>query len=551
MARHRAPPIAADQMATRPDGVASSGALVKNEEPDDVTSGEVVEGEEDDDPVVRTIDVFLSPSLSDTIHLLQFPIHPAAANNRQRQHGRGRDRSSANVPSEARFRPKHHMLELDYPIPSEARGGQRQLSDKMCLSQRTFTSDSIAPVTHMALAKLNKSGERLNVVPLTRSVLQMRPSFRHLHDEDDDDAGAPSGLDEGAAGGRTARQRPVMFQKKETERSIAARKNSYAYKRASEEGEEWIELDVHGGWKWSAEKKDAMLKVKCQARENVLKLARNPKSTDVDGGYVRSLNYLDSVAQVARTGGDAQFVENLSEWAPSTIDAAANDGNADNDDADEIEVDGEAVTAPAPVPAVGATERAAAELASKLAILLQTGNGAMVPYRVLRSRFRPDKVPDEVLTLALSSCAVLVRGNFSLKSELAKFLSLSGVGSGEGRKRRLRELRDLILLLLNMHGMVQRERLERAYSAMAGRGVGGGYDAITADVIAFVLRTVAKKSDDCWVAKVEDDEEFAAVFPEVAACHGVYWMKKKDMLIDLIELYENADVEEEIPDASC
>ena len=72
-----------------------------------------------------------------------------------------------------------------------------------------------------------------------------------------------------------------------------------------------------------------------------------------------------------------------------------------------------------------------------------------------------------------------------------------------------------------------------------------GYDAIDADMITFVLQTVARKRDDCWVAKVEDDEEFAADFPECAACHGVYWMKKKDMLIDLIELYENAEIEED------
>ena len=45
---------------------------------------------------------------------------------------------------------------------------------------------------------------------------------------------------------------------------------------------------------------------------------------------------------------------------------------------------------------------------------------------------------------------------------------------------------------------------------------------------------------------MEDDEEFAADFPEVAACHGVYWMKKKEMLIGLIELYENSEVEVDI-----
>ena len=45
------------------------------------------------------------------------------------------------------------------------------------------------------------------------------------------------------------------------------------------------------------------------------------------------------------------------------------------------------------------------------------------------------------------------------------------------------------------------------------------------------------------MAKVEDYEEFAGDFSEVAACHGVYWTKKKEMWIGLVELYENAEVE--------
>ena len=52
----------------------------------------------------------------------------------------------------------------------------------------------------------------------------------------------------------------------------------------------------------------------------------------------------------------------------------------------------------------------------------------MIPYRVLRSRFHPNKVSDEMLTMALSSVAVLVRGNFALKSTLAKFLHAAGGG---------------------------------------------------------------------------------------------------------------------------
>ena len=109
------------------------------------------------------------------------------------------------------------------------------------------------------------------------------------------------------------------------------------------------------------------------------------------------------------------------------------------------------------------------------------------------------------------------------------------------KKRKMRELRDLILLLLNVHGTVQRERLVRTYSTKAKST--DGYDCITPDLITFVLKTVARQEGDCWVAMVDDDEAFAAKFPEVAACHAVYWMKKKEALIGLIRLYESAEAE--------
>lgn len=521
-------------MSRRPDTVVSSP--VKREPADDhhipPSAPSTSCDDDDDDPIVRTIDVFISPELSNTLHLLQFPIEPT-----NRQHVSKRDIS--HTPTEAKFRPKHKMLELEYNIPSSAQRGERQLPDKMCLSQRTFTSNSIAPVTHMALGKLDKSGTRLDIVPIQNHVLQLRPSFAHLHEEEEEDKNANAAVDESKVDGRSGgRQRPIMFAKKETERTANARRNSYAYKRASEEGEQWIDLDVHGiDGKWSSQKKDMMGKIECKDRENELKLAKNStKSGTNDGGYVKSLNYLDSYS-LGKTMGEA-FVENLSDWAPSTVNAVNTENLDDVGDDDGGDVDmTEGVTSSS----IGATEQATAELAAKLAILLQTGNGTMIPYRVIRSRFQVNNVSDEILTMALSSCAVLVRGNFALKSDLAKFLNISG--SGERKKKLLRELRDLILLLLNMHGMVQRERLIHAYSTK-GEST-GGYGAITGDMITFVLKTVARKSDNCWVAKVEDDEKFAAKFPDVGACHAMYWMKKKEMLVDLLELYENAEIEDE------
>ena len=497
----------------RPD-VTTSSPHIKKEPTDDIppsTPYDVNNDDDDDnDPIVRSIDVFISPELSNTLRLLQFPIEPA---NRQSD--------MSQTPTEAKFKPKHNMLEMQYEIPNSTYGGHRKLPVKMCLNQRTYTSNSINPVTHMALGKLNSTGTRLDVVPIQKSVLQMRPSFAHLHEDEEDDpnttnsAADESKLDNSKSSGR---QRPIMFAKKETERTANARKNSYAYKKQSEESEEWIPLEVHGTeGKWSSQTKEALNKIKCKDTGNELKL-----SNDVDGdeGYVKSLNYLDAYS------GEA-FVEDLSDWKPSNNASAEADGM-------EMEADGTASSDVA-----SATEQATAELAAKLAILLQTGNGTMIPYRVIRSRFNVKNVSNELLTMALSSCAILVRGNFALKSTLAKFIDTAAEGGGEKRKKLIRELRDLILLLLNVHGLIQRERLVKVYAVKSETTE--GYDLIDGDMITFILKTVARKDIDCWVAKVDDDEEFGSNFPEVAACHALYWMKKKELLNELVELYENVE----------
>ena len=313
-----------------------------------------------------------------------------------------------------------------------------------------------------------------------------------------------------------------MFQKKENEWAAKARKNSYAYKRASEESEDWIPLEVHGNTqdgRWTPFKKEVMKKASCPDRGKDLQLSRGAASNEA---YVRSLNYLDSVASASFA---SPLKEDLSDWVPTNAESNIAETTLE----DEFQDFESAVTT---APVVGATEKAAAELAAKLAVLLQNGDGTMIPYPVIRSRFNADAVSDEILTMALSSCAVLVRGNFCLKSSIAQFINAGGTASKRGRA--LRELRDLILLLLNMHGMVQRERLIRVYAEREDE-----CEIITPDTITFFLQTVAKRSSDhCWHPKVEDDEKFAAMFPEVAAFHGVYWVKKKEKMKKLVELYE-------------
>ena len=366
----------------------------------------------------------------------------------------------------------------------------------------------------MALAKLSKDGTRLDVVPMQTSILQMRPSFDHLHMHDDDEEDNTQA--ESETNNQSSGRKSLLQQKKEAERSASQRRNSYAYKRACEESEDWIQLEVHGNTRdggWTEVKKDYMEKVKCRNRNKDLLLGMTSNE-----GYVRSLNYLDSMA--AASSFASAMNEDLSDWKPSSK-------------TDPAMEDDEEIVNSTPV---GETEKAAAELAAKLVVLLQNGDGAMIPYRVIRSRLNEKAISDEVLTMALSSCTVLVRGNFCLKSSLTQFINVGG--SGNARGRAMRELRDFILLLLNMHGMVQRERLIRVYKEIEDDTP----NIINPDTIILLLQTVARRSDteNCWLPKVDDDELFSAKFPEVAALHGVYWLKKKNALKNLVEIYEGA-----------
>ena len=69
-------------MSALPDVVSSSGVSIKSEPTEEspvIRTRVSSTHHQEDDPIIRTIDVYISPELSSTLHLLQFPIQPAAA----------------------------------------------------------------------------------------------------------------------------------------------------------------------------------------------------------------------------------------------------------------------------------------------------------------------------------------------------------------------------------------------------------------------------------------------------------------------------------------
>ena len=240
--------------------------MIKREVNDDITpvpipsSGIINEdyhdkddGDEDEDEIIREIPVYISSNKHHDLHLIQWPLMPAEVHDRNQrkyemfrhsfdcQTQRKVSQDLAMVPDSARVRVKHEMLELDYNTGNFYDGDH---------GSQVYESNAVPAQSHLAIGRWSDDGESIHLTPLA-GTYQVRPSFRHF-----DEKVMPTVEETIAAGKRREKQsaaatiqskaKPIMFKKKESERAIAARKNSYAYKRDSEESEDWLELDVCG-----------------------------------------------------------------------------------------------------------------------------------------------------------------------------------------------------------------------------------------------------------------------------------------------------------------
>jgi RPC5 protein len=131
----------------------------------------------DRDEIVRQMDVYLSPQWVNQLHMLQFPLQQMPTSKQSK---------SQAPPTAARIKPNHNMIELDHAIPIpyiEQEGGKH-------LAQRTHCSHTVPVTTHLALGKLIKTSNNdfaLHLTPLNH-ITQLRPSFLHIDQDDDDNA---------------------------------------------------------------------------------------------------------------------------------------------------------------------------------------------------------------------------------------------------------------------------------------------------------------------------------------------------------------------------
>ena len=316
----------------------------------------------EDDEVVREIDVFISPALSQQLYLLQYPL----------QHAEGSVNIADSV-TQARIKPRHQALELKLPLPEHVRDEPSFTSPNTAMTQRTFQSQTIPVQTHLCLGKMS-ADDSLHLVPLN-NIRQMRPSFAHLNKSGEPTQEEQEQEEQQAAASEAAKEKKsLVFQRKESERAAMARKSSYAYKKTSEESEAWQELVINNADSATAIL-EAVLDTSRQVQQGssvLLPGGSDEKGAHDNSTYIQSLNYLPPTG-----AGD-----------PMTIQYTGNDLKS--------------VTA-------------------RLTTLMH--RGFPIPYSLLRKNFDTQQVDDSKLLSALSVCAVLVRGNFLLNSRFLPTLS--------------------------------------------------------------------------------------------------------------------------------
>lgn len=205
---------------------------------------------DDEDEVIRELDVCLSPDLS--LHLLQFPLKPVYSDQ------------LLQVSRTAHFKPINKKLELEVPFcvtktkqqqqqqqGSDDRGKQSEGGQQNRLLK--YASSAVGQDANLAAAIIKNNVMYLSPV---QSTLQMRPSFKSMQsfrqevvedypmDYENDGAEGLLASESEAAGSSGALQQ-VQLKRKESEKAQSARIQSFSYMQAQEGQEKWEKLKVH------------------------------------------------------------------------------------------------------------------------------------------------------------------------------------------------------------------------------------------------------------------------------------------------------------------
>ncbi|EHB13194.1 DNA-directed RNA polymerase III subunit RPC5 [Heterocephalus glaber] len=209
---------------------------------------------EEDDPVVQEIDVYLAKSLAEKLYLFQYPVRPASM-------------TYDDIPHlSAKIKPKQQKVEIEMAIdtlhPNYCRSKGEQIAlnvDGACadetstyssklMDKQTFCSSQTTSNTSRYAAALYRQGE-LHLTPL-HGILQLRPSFSYLDKADakhrEREAANEAGDSSQDEAEEDVKQITVRFSRPESEQARQRRVQSYEFLQKKHAEEPWVHLHYHG-----------------------------------------------------------------------------------------------------------------------------------------------------------------------------------------------------------------------------------------------------------------------------------------------------------------
>eukprot|EP00069_Balaena_mysticetus_P019326 bmy_12038T0 len=209
---------------------------------------------EEDDPVIQEIDVYLAKSLAEKLYLFQYPVRPVSM-------------TYDDIPHlSARIKPKQQKVELEMAIdtlnPNYCRSKGEQIAlnvDGACadetgtyssklMDKQTFCSSQTTSNTSRYAAALYRQGE-LHLTPL-HGILQLRPSFSYLDKADakhrEREAANEAGDSSQDEAEEDVKQITVRFSRPESEQARQRRVQSYEFLQKKHAEEPWVHLHYYG-----------------------------------------------------------------------------------------------------------------------------------------------------------------------------------------------------------------------------------------------------------------------------------------------------------------
>uniref|UniRef100_G3THJ6 RNA polymerase III subunit E n=1 Tax=Loxodonta africana TaxID=9785 RepID=G3THJ6_LOXAF len=209
---------------------------------------------EEDDPVVQEVDVYLAKSLAEKLYLFQYPVRPASM-------------TYDDIPHlSAKIKPKQQKVELEMAIdtlnPNYCRSKGEQIAlnvDGTCtdetstyssklMDKQTFCSSQTTSNTSRYAAALYRKGE-LHLTPL-HGILQLRPSFSYLDKADakhrEREAANEAGDSSQDEAEEDVKQITVRFSRPESEQARQRRVQSYEFLQKKHAEEPWVHLHYYG-----------------------------------------------------------------------------------------------------------------------------------------------------------------------------------------------------------------------------------------------------------------------------------------------------------------